>query len=98
MEDVEYRNDVDHDEVDQLHHEQDILTHEPQSNRANNKVAYSKTICKEEKKANAQVNIEENNKNKYLYVKRKVSKPEPWLLVLQCSPPTPLTGGGWSPS
>ena len=63
MEDVEYRNDVEHEEGDQLHHEQDILAHDTQSNRANNMVAYSKTICKEEKKANAQVNIEENYKN-----------------------------------
>ena len=57
MEDVEYRNDIDLDNDDQLHHEQDIITSEHQSGRANTMVAYSKTLCKEEKKANAQVTL-----------------------------------------
>ena len=54
MEDVDYRADVDHDEVEQQHHEQ-----ETQASRPSTMLAYSKTICKEEKKANAQVNMEE---------------------------------------
>ena len=55
MEDVEYRNSAEHDDDDQLHQEHDIITNENQSNRSNSVLAYSKTLCKEEKKANAQV-------------------------------------------
>ena len=52
--------DMHHDDGDQIYGEQDI-TSDNQLAGSNPLVAYSKTLCKEEKKANAQVTLLKGN-------------------------------------
>ena len=60
MENKVYGDMAHHDDVDQIYGEQEI-TSDNQLASSNPMVAYSKTLCKEEKKANAQVTVLKGN-------------------------------------